>query len=79
MFRDRTAGVIYCADVTVFLHATSGGLSMSAAFPLHRFLAAHCFQCYLVSFSRYKTAFLPNMMPPKHAEQNQIDAKWLGK
>ena len=23
--------------------------------------------------------FLPNIMPPKHAEQDQIDAKWLGK
>ena len=38
----------------------------------------HC-KCYLVSFSRYKTAFLPNIMPPKYAEQAQIDAKWLGK
>ena len=25
------------------------------------------------------TVFLPNSMPPKHAEQDQIDAKSLGK
>ena len=25
------------------------------------------------------TVFLPNIMPPKHAEQDQTDAKWLGK
>ena len=23
--------------------------------------------------------FLPNIMPPKRVEQDQIDAKWLGK
>ena len=31
-FRDRTADITYCADVTLFLHATSGGLSLTAAF-----------------------------------------------
>ena len=31
-FRDRTADVTYCADVTLLLHATSGGLSLTAAF-----------------------------------------------
>ena len=30
-FRDRTEDVTYCADVTPFLHATSGGLSQTAA------------------------------------------------
>ena len=82
MFRDRIADVTYCADVMLFLHATSGGLSLTAAFSLRRFLACHCFKCYLTSFSGYETAltaFLPNMKPPKHAEQDQIDAKWLGK
>ena len=78
-FRDRTADVTYCADVTLFLHTTSGGLSQTAAFSLRRFLAFHCFNCYLASISRYKTTFLPNIMPPKHAEQEHIDAKWLGK
>ena len=84
-FRDRTDDVPYCADVTFFffcfffLHATSGGLSQSVAFSLRRFLAFHCFKCYLASFSRYKTTFLHNIMPPEHAEQDQIDAKWLGK
>ena len=38
MFRDRTADVTYCADVTLFLYATSSGLSLSAAFTLRRFL-----------------------------------------
>ena len=32
MFRDRTTDVTYCADVTLFLHATSDGLSLTAAF-----------------------------------------------
>ena len=31
-FRDRTADITYCADVMLFLHATSGGLSQTAAF-----------------------------------------------
>ena len=31
-FRDGTADVTYCADITLFLHATSGGLSLTAAF-----------------------------------------------
>ena len=31
-FRDRTAGVTYCADVALFLHATSVGLSLTAVF-----------------------------------------------
>ena len=79
MFLDGTADVTYCADVTLFLHATSGGLSLTAALSLCRFLAFYCFKCYLASFSRYKTVFLLNIMPPKHAEQDQIDAKWLGK
>ena len=52
-FRDRTADIAYCADLTLFLHATSGGLSQTAAFSLRRFLAFHCFKCYLASFYRY--------------------------
>ena len=78
-----TARMLKCrdriADVTLFLRATSCGLSLTATFSLRRFLAFHCFKCYLTSFSRYKTMFLPNSMPPKHAEQDQLDAKWLGK
>ena len=30
-------------------------------------------------FWRYKSKFLPNIMPHEHAEQDQIDAKCLGK
>ena len=67
------------ADVTLFLHATPCGPLLTAAFSLRGFLAFHCFKCYFTSFSRYKTLFLPNIMLPKHAEQDQIDAKWLGK
>ena len=78
-FRDGTVDVTYCADVTLFLHATSGGLSLNAGFSLRQFLAFYCFKCYLVTNSRCKTTFLPNIMPPKHTEQDQIDAKWLGK
>ena len=32
MFHDRTADVTYCAEVTLFLHPTLGGLSLTAAF-----------------------------------------------
>ena len=71
--------VTYCVDVTLFLHATSGGLSLNAGLSLRRFLAFYCFKCYLVSVSRCKTTFLPIIMPPKHSEQDQIDAKWVGK
>ena len=59
-----TADVTYCADGTLFLHATSGGLSLTAAFSLRQFLAFYCFKCYLASLSRYKTTFLPNIMAP---------------
>ena len=76
---DQTPDVTYCTDVKIFLYATSGGLSLIAAFSLRRFLAFHCFKCYLASFSRFKSAFIPNIMLPKHAEQDQIDAKLLGK
>ena len=76
-FRERAANVTYCADVTVFLHVTSGGLSLTVAFFLCRFLAFYCFKCCLGSFSRYKTVFSPSIIPLKHAEQDQIDAKWL--
>ena len=75
--RDKTDDVTYCADVTCFLHATSGGLSLTVAFFLCRFFVFYCFKCDLASFSRCKTAFSPNSMPHKHVEQ--IDAKWLEK
>ena len=78
-YDDRTADVTYCAVVTLFLHAASCGLSLTAAFSLRRYLAFHCFACHLASFSRYKTAFLASSMPPKHAEQDKIDVKWLKK
>ena len=78
-FHDQTADVTYCADVILYLHATSGGLSRTVAIFLHRYLAFYCFKCYLGSFSRCQTAFAPYIIPPKHAEQDQIDAKWLEK
>ena len=37
----------------------------------------YCFKCYLVSFSRY--CGFTQYYAPKHAEQDQTDAKWLGK
>ena len=78
-FRDRTADVTYSTDVTPFLHASSGGLLLTAAFSLCRCLAFRCFKCHLDFFSRYKTTFLSNIMPHIHVEQDQTDAKWLGK
>ena len=60
-FHGGTGDVTYCADVTFFcfffLHATSGGLSLTAAFSLCRFLAFYYFKCCLASFFRYITAF----------------------
>ena len=75
MFCDGTADVTYCADVMLFPHATPGSLSLTAAFSLHPFLAFYCFKCYLASFQGTKL----HIMSPKHAEQDQIDANWLGK
>ena len=54
--RTLTADVTNFADVTLLLHASSGGLSLTD-FSLRRFHVFHCFKCYLASFSRYKTAF----------------------
>ena len=61
------------------MHATSGGLSLIAAFFCADFFAFYCLNCYLDSFSECKTVFSPNIVPPKHAKQDQIDAKWLEK
>ena len=78
-FRDRTADITYCADVTLFLHATSDGLSLIAALFLRRFLAFYCFKFYLGSYSKCKNGFSSNITHCKDAEQDQIDAKWLEK
>ena len=72
-FCDRTDDITYCADLTLFLHATSGGLSITdCSIFLDRFLAFHRFKCYLGSFSRYMyiTVFLPNTVAPKYADQD---------
>ena len=78
-FCDQSADISYYAEVTLFLHTTSDRLSLTAAFFLCQFLVFYCFKCYLGSFSRCKTVFSPNILPPKHTEQDQIDAKWLEK
>ena len=44
MFTDQTTDVTNCADVMLFLHVMSGGLSLTAAFFLHHFLAFYCFK-----------------------------------
>ena len=63
-FRDRTDDVTYCAHITLFLQATSVGLSLTSAFFfLGRFLAFYCFECYLGSFSRCKNVFSPIIIP----------------
>ena len=79
MVHDQTADITYCADVMPFLHATSGGLSLTAAYFLCRFLKAYWFKCYFGSFSWCRTVLSPNILPLKHTEQDQIDAKWLKK
>ena len=57
----------------------SGWLSPIVAVSLCQFLALHCFKIYLASFSRYKTAFSTQCYAPQFTEEDQIDAKWLGK
>ena len=43
----------------------------------------YCFKIYLAPFSGYKTIFFPQYYAPEYAEvvaeQDQIDAKWVGK
>ena len=51
MLWDRTADVTYCADLTLFLHEMSGGLSLTAPVSLRPFFAFHCFKCYMASYS----------------------------
>ena len=70
-FRGRTTDITYSTGITLFLHATSGALSLTAAFFLRRLLAFCCFKCYLGSLSGH--------IPLKHTEQDQTDAKWLEK
>ena len=62
-FHDRTADITYCADATLFLHATSGGLSLTAGFFLQRFFAFYCFKCYLAHFLGAKLRFHPILYP----------------
>ena len=69
-YRDRTTDVIYCADVTLFLHATSGGLSLTAV--LRRFLAFYCFKCYLGSFSRSRLRFHPILYPTNTLNKTKL-------
>ena len=68
-FRDQTAEVTNCADVPLFLHATSSGLSLTATFFLRRFLAFCCFKWYLASVSSLgANCVFTQIIPPKHAE-----------
>ena len=74
-FRDRTADVTYCADVTLFLHATSSGC--------HRFRHFYApISCVVLLYMLFglilggKLHFHP-IIHPRHAEQDQIDSKWL--
>ena len=68
-FRDRSADITYCANVMLFLHAASSGLSVTVTFftgPIS------CLNAIFGSFSRRKTACSPNIIPPK---QDLIDAE----
>ena len=69
-FHGRTADVTYCADVTFFFARDVSQTNTDCSIFLDRFVAFYCFKCYLGSFSRYKTVFLPNTIPPKRAEQD---------
>ena len=53
------------------LHATSGRLSLTGAFLRADFLR-------IITLNAIWVHFLgANSIPPKHAEQDQTDAKWL--
>ena len=58
-----TADVTYCAEVILFLHMTSAALSLC-----NFFLCCIALDTILF-FSQYYA--------PEHAEQDQIDTKWL--
>ena len=77
-FGDRTADVLFCAEATLFLDATSGGLLLIAAFfcaDLMRFIALNAIW---PRFLGAKLSFHP-ILYRLIAEQDQIDAKWLEK
>ena len=59
MFRDQTADVTYCANVTLFLYATSGRLSLTAAFFLCPFLAFFALSAIWSHFLGAKPRFHP--------------------
>ena len=46
-------------------------------FFLRIFLAFSCFELILAHFLGAKLRFHPILYPHKHAQQDQIDAKWL--
>ena len=58
-FRDRTVDVTYCADVSFFLHATSDGLSLSAAFYCADFLRFIALNAIWAHFLGTKLCFHP--------------------
>ena len=68
--RDRTA------DVTIFLYVTSGGLQHFLCADFLHFIALNAIWPHFLGI---KLCFYPIFMPSKHAEQDPIDAKWLGK
>ena len=69
---DRASDVTYCADKTLFLHATSGGLSLTTVFFC---LAFYCFKCCLGSFCTSCKTVSPSNILLKHAEEDQIDIR----
>ena len=62
-FHDRTADVTYCADVTLFLHVTSGGLSLTAAFFCGDFLRFIALNAIWAHFLGAKLRFHPTFYP----------------
>ena len=52
-FQDRNADVTYCADVTFFLRAMSGGLSLTVAFFLRRFIALNAIWAHFLGAELY--------------------------
>ena len=63
-FRAWTTDITYCTDLLPFLHAMSGGSSLTAAFSLHWLLSLYYLKCHLASFSRYRAAFFTQHYAP---------------
>ena len=79
MVHDRTADITYCANVAFSAHVVRQTVTDCGIFSAPISCALLLLKMLYGHFSRYKTVFSPNIIPPTHAEQDQIEAKWQEK